>query len=64
MQPPVSDNLARETVVPHYHVDNDLKKAWDVDGHLDWLVINHLYEPIDNDKNWVITIPFLIRQNW
>ena len=48
----------------HYHVDDDLSKTRGVNGDLDWLVINNFYEPIDNDKDWVITVSLLIRQNW
>ena len=50
--------------MPHYHVNDDLSKAWGIDDDLDWLVMNHFYEPVDNNKDWVIVISFSIRQNW
>ena len=50
--------------MPHYYVDDDLSKARSIDGNLDWLVINHLCEPVDDDKYRVIAVPFPIRQNW
>ena len=50
--------------MPHYHVDDDLNKARGDNGNLDWLVMNHLCEPINNDKDWGVTVPLLIRQNW
>ena len=50
--------------MPHYHVDNDFSKARDIDGDLNWLVINYLYESIDNDKDWVVIIFFPIHWNW
>ena len=37
--------------MPHHHVNDDLSKARGVNGNLDWLVMNHLYEPIDNDED-------------
>ena len=48
----------------HYHVNDDLSKARSVDGDLDWLVMNHFCEPIDDDKDWVVTVSLLIRRNW
>ena len=38
-------------MVSHYHVDNDLCQARGIDGDLDWLVINHLCELIDDDED-------------
>ena len=49
--------------MPYYHINDDLSKTRGVDGDLDWLVINYLYEPIDNDKDWVVIVSLLIRQN-
>ena len=49
--------------MPHYYVDDDLSKARGVDGDLDWFVMNHLCEPIDDDKDRVVTVSLLIRQN-
>ena len=37
--------------MPHYHVDNYLSKAQGIDGDLDWLVMNHLCEPVDDNKD-------------
>ena len=50
--------------MPHYHVNDDLSKTWGIDGDLDWLVMNNLYEPIDNDEDWVVTVFLLIYWNW
>ena len=49
--------------MPHYHVNDDLSKAWGVDGDLDWFVMNYLCEPIDDDKDRVITVSLSIRRN-
>ena len=50
--------------MPHHYVDNDLCKAQGIDGNLDWLVINHLCESIDDDEDWVIAVSLSVRQNW
>ena len=50
--------------MPYYHDDDDFSKAQGVDGDLDWLVMNHFCEPIDNDEDWLITVSLPIRQNW
>ena len=36
--------------MPHYYVDDDLSKTRSIDGNLDWLLINHLREPVDDDE--------------
>ena len=48
----------------HYYIYDDLRKARGVDGDFDWLVMNYLCEPFDDDKDWVIAVSFPIRQNW
>ena len=47
----------------YYHIDDVFSKAKDVNGDLDWLVMNYLCELTDNDKDWVVTVSLLIRQN-
>ena len=37
--------------MPYHYIDNDLRKAQGIDNDLDWLVINHFCELIDNDKD-------------
>ena len=50
--------------MPHYYVDNDLSKARGVDGNLDWLVMNHFCELVDDNECCVIAVPLLVRRNW
>ena len=50
--------------MPHYYVNDDLSKARGVDVNLDWLIINHFCEPVNNGKYQVIAVLLLIRQNW
>ena len=37
--------------MPYYHVDNNLNKAQSVNDDLDWLIIVHFCELIDNNKD-------------
>ena len=53
-----------ETIIAYYYIDNDFYKAQDINYDLNWLIINHFYKPIDDDKNWVIAVSVLIYQNW
>ena len=46
--------------MPHYHIDDNLTKAQGVNGDLDWLVIDNLCKPIDDDKDWIIVVSLLI----
>ena len=48
----------------YHYIDNNFCKAWGIDGDLDWYVINHFCEPIDDDEDWIIAIAFPICQNW
>ena len=48
----------------YYHIDDDFSKVCDVNSDFNWLVINHLYEPVNNNEDWAIAVSLLIRQNW
>ena len=37
--------------MPHYHIDDDCCKAQGIDGNLNRLVMSHLYEPVNDDKD-------------
>ena len=47
--------------MPHYDVDNNLSKAQGVNSDLNWLVINHFCEPVDDDEDRVVTVSLPIR---
>ena len=49
--------------MPHYYIDDDFCKAWDMDNNLYLYVINYLWEPIDNNKDWIIAVFFLVYHN-
>ena len=49
--------------MPHYHIDDDINKVQGVDINLDWLIMNYLCEPINDDKYQVIAVPLPICQN-
>ena len=38
-------------VMPYLYIDNDPCKACGINNDLDQFIINHFYEPIDNDKD-------------
>ena len=50
--------------MPDYHIDDNFSKARSIIDDPDWLVINYFCETIHNDEDWVITVSFLICQNW
>ena len=35
----------------YYYINNDFCNTQNIDGKLDWLVINYFCKPINNDKN-------------
>ena len=47
--------------MPYYHVDDNFSKARGVNVDLDWFVMNHFCELIDEDEDGVVTVSFLIR---
>lgn len=47
----------------YYYINNNFFKAQSLDNKFDWVLINYFYKPVDNDKNWVIIVIFLIYQN-
>lgn len=48
---PVADDGVGKIVMLHQHVDNDFCKAWSIDGDFNWLVMYHLSQAIDKNKN-------------
>ena len=48
----------------YYYVDKDFSKALGIDDNLDRFVIDHFYEPINNNKDWIIIVSLLIRWDW
>ena len=44
----------------HYYVNNNFSKVQDIDGNLDWLVIDYFYKLIDNVEDWIIAIFLLV----
>ena len=46
--------------MPHYYINNNFCKAQDIDDDFNLLIIEIFYKLVNNDKNWVIVIIFLI----
>lgn len=38
-----------EAIMPHYYIDDTLHEAKSISGGLNWLVIYHFFEPVNND---------------
>ena len=47
----VDDNRVWEAVMPYYYIDDDFCKARGINDDLSWLIMNHLCEPVDDDKD-------------
>ena len=47
----------------YHHINNNLNKARGVDADFDWLVMNYFSEFVNNNKDWIIAVFLLIRQN-
>ena len=48
----------------HYHINNNFSKVWNINNNLDQFIIDHLCEPIDNDKDWVIVVSLSVHWDW
>ena len=47
-------------MIPNYHVYDDFRQSWSINGDFDWLVVHHLSQSIDNDKDRVIAVALLV----
>ena len=45
----VTDDGVREAVMSHHYVDNYFRQSWGIDGDLDWLIMHHFCEPVNDD---------------
>lgn len=41
-------------IVLHYHTNDDFGLGKGINNDLNWLVIYHFYEPVNNNKNQII----------
>ena len=46
--------------MPDYYVKDNFCEAGSINGDLDWFVVEHLCESVDNDKDRVIAVAFSI----
>ena len=60
----VIDDRIGKTVVPDYNVDNYLRKTRSIDGDLYRLVVDHLYESVNNEKYQVIAVALPVGRHW
>ena len=47
-----------------YYIDNNLCKAGSIDSELDWLIINNLGKPVNDDKDGVICFAIQVSGYW
>ena len=47
----VTDNGVRKPIMLYYYVTNYFCKSWSINGDLDWLVMYHFSQIIDNEEN-------------
>lgn len=48
----------------HYHVDDHFCKPKGIDSYLAWLVMYHFCKSVDDDKDSVIGLIFVIGGEW
>ena len=48
----------------YYYINDNLNKTCGIDNNLNWFILNYFYEPINNNKDQVIIIFFLLYQDW
>lgn len=47
----------------YYYIDNNFGQCKSVDNDFDWLIIYHFCKSINDNKNQVIALTFLISRN-
>ena len=48
--------------MPNYHVYDDFRSFQSINGDFDWLVVYHIRQSVDNDKDRVIAVALLVRR--
>lgn len=56
----IANDWIKETVILHDHINNYLSKSVTIDGNFNWLVVDYFDQAIDNYKNRVVVIAFLV----
>ena len=51
-------------MISHHHINNYFRQSLSIDSNFDWLIVHYFGQTIDNDKNWVIAITFLVGKQW
>ena len=50
--------------MPNYHIYDNFRWSWRINGDFDWLVLHHLGQSVDNDENQVIGVALSVRRQW
>ena len=61
---PVTNDGVQEAMILHQHVNNHLCPSCSINSNFDWLVMHHVGQAINNDKNQVITMVFPVSRKW
>lgn len=48
----------------YHHVDNYYYQFWSSNGDFDGFVVHHFGQAVNNDRNQVITVTFLVSGQW
>ena len=54
----------QEVVILYYHVYDYFCLSRSINGDFDWFIVYYLSQLVDNDKNRVIAVVFLVRRQW
>ena len=48
--------------MPNYHVYDDFRHFQSIDGDFDLIVVHYLGQSVDNNKNGVVVVALLVRE--
>ena len=48
--------------MPNYHIYDNFRQFRSINSDFDWLVVYHLGQLVDNDKNRVVAIALQVRK--
>lgn len=56
----MNNNKVKKAMIPYTYINNDFNKAKSINNDFYLLVINHFCKLINNDKDAIIAISFLV----
>ena len=58
----IANNKVREAMVLYQHINNHFHKSWSINDNFNRLVIYYFGQTINNNKNQVVAISFLVNE--